>query len=39
MKIFRPEERIHIIDNEATVEETIKDIVGTNVIIIYFVTL
>ncbi|XP_060857004.1 ornithine decarboxylase 1-like [Metopolophium dirhodum] len=32
MKIFRPEEQIHIIDNEATVEETIKDIVGTNVI-------
>jgi len=39
MRMLRPEEQIHIIDNKVTVEEIIKDIVRTNVIITYFVTL
>jgi len=37
MRMLRPEEQIHIIDSKVTVEEIIKDIVRTNVIITYFV--
>jgi len=41
MRICGLEEQIHVIDNKVTVEEIIKDIVRTKVIIdhTYFVTL
>jgi len=39
MRMLRSEEQIHIIDNEVTVEEIMKDIVSKNVIVTYVVTL
>jgi len=39
MRISGLDEQIHIIDNNVTIEEIIKDIVGANVIITYFVSM
>jgi len=39
MRIFGIEERIHIINNEITVEEIMKDIVRTKVTITNFIIL